>query len=305
MKQTMPAVTQRHIGLMRSGERSVIIDSTVDHDYVKSRQNRSRWKTIGRVFRTLIGIVLLGSLLLYGQSKDQDVLRQSNLRGHANATHPPNDMPLVAVVTKPTQPQSKEELAWASYTMGEMWNHLNCDQVLEQGRPILEQETWKDMRNLYISIVGHETSTIGSLQSDYNGFVQPYFVRHNEYGRGIYAAMDIPQGTLVWQNIRSAQFSDGASYREFVRRVQPDLACDVLQWGYVDYYHKINVDLDEGSLCNDGGDEGNIDLDEEQSVMFPVRPGIQLFATRNISKDEEFFCNYGGFSSAAWSEFGM
>jgi hypothetical protein len=305
----MPAISQRNIGtvMIRSDERSVMVDGTDDHDNPKRRQNRSRWKTIGRVFRILIGIVLFGSLLLYGQSKGNAILIQSSLRGrgkngNANVAHSGNDMPMT---TSPT-PQSKEDLQWASYTHWEMWEHRNCDKVLEQGRPILEQEAWKNLRSLYTSIVGHENSTIGSLESDHNGFVQPYYVQHNQYGRGIYAAVDIPQGALIWQNIRSAQFSDGASFREFVKRVQPnDLACDVLQWGYVDYLPKINVDLDEGALCNDGGNESNVDFDEGRSSMFPVRPGIQLFANRNISKDEELLCYYGGFSSARWSDFGL
>jgi hypothetical protein len=309
----MPAVTQRNIGISmrRSDERSVIVmvNGTDDHDGMKSRKKQSPWKTIGRVIPTLIGIVLLGSLILYGQSKDKQLfmqpgLRESGLRGIVNVAHSSNDIAVVTVTTLAKQ-SKEEELAWTSYTMGEIWEHLNCDKVLEQGRPIHGKEIWKEMRELYISIVGHEKSTVGSLDSDYNGFVQPYYVRHNQYGRGIYAGMDIPEGSLIWQNIRSAQFSDGASYREFVRRLRPDLACDVWQWSYVDYDNKINVDLDEGALCNDGGDEGNIDIDEKRSGLFPVRPGIQLFASTNISQDEELLCNYGGFSSAAWSDFGL
>jgi hypothetical protein len=308
----MPTVTQRNIGISmgRPDERSVIVmvDRTDDHDNLKSRQKQSRWKTIGHVIPSLIRVVLFGSLILYGQSKDnqlfmQSGLRESGLRGIVNVAHSLN---VIAVVTVTTlAPQSEEELVWASYTLGEMWEHFNCDKVLEQGRPILGQEIWHEMRELYASIVGYEKSTVGSLESDYNGFVQPYYVSHNQYGRGIYAAMDIPEGALVWQSIRSAQFSDGASYREFVRRLRPDWACDVMQWSYVDYDKTIIVDLDEGALCNDGGDEGNIDLDEKRSEMLHVPPGIQLFATRNISQDEELFCNYGGFSSAAWSDFGL
>jgi hypothetical protein len=303
MKQNMRDVTQRNIGIfmMPSSGHSVIFESPRYPDNRRRRNNCSRWKNVGRVSCVLIGIFLFGSLLLHGQSSNKDRLMQSNLRGDVAFTHSPTYIAL----ENTSAPQTMEELTWASYTMGEMWQHLNCDKALEQGRPIYGQETWREMRNVYTSIVGHEKSTIGSLEFDYNGFAQPYFVRHNQYGRGIYAAMDIPEGALVWQNIRSAQFSEGASYREFVMRVPPDLACDVLQWGYVDYDHKINVDLDEGSLCNDGGNEGNIDFDEERSALFPVRPHIQLFANTNISKDEELLCNYGGFSSAAWSDFGL
>jgi hypothetical protein len=301
LKQLMMQVaTRRKIGISmtRSGDRSikVLVYGTDDPDKMKSRMKESRWKAIGHVIPTFIGIVLVGPLILYGQ-----LFMQSVLWGSVS-----NSFDDTAVVTVTAlAPQPKDELVWASYTMGEIWEHLNCDKVFEQGRPIHGQEIWKEMRELYTSIVGHEMSTVGSLDSDYNGFVQPYYVRHNQYGRGIYAGMDIPEGSLIWQNIRSAQFSDGASYREFVRRLRPDLACDVWQWSYVDYDNKINVDLDEGALCNDGEDEGNIDLDENRSGMLHVPPGIQLFATRNISKDEELLCNYDGFSSASWSDFGL
>lgn len=153
---------------------------------------------------------------------------------------------------------------------------------------------------------GTQELDLGAVNLNYYGFGQPYYVRHNEFGRGIYAATNIPKGSLVWRNIRSAQFSDCASFREFILRLPADLACDALEWSYVDMHHKINVDLDEGALCNDGGStDKNIDIDKKLSNLFLVRPGMQLFAMRYIGKDEELLCDYESFSSMGWRQFGL
>jgi hypothetical protein len=201
--------------------------------------------------------------------------------------------------------QSKEESTWAGYDVKDMRKHLGCEAMFEQERPIHSQEVWKSMRKLYTSIVGVEKSTVGSSETDYNGFGQPYYVEHNKYGRGIYAAVHIPKGALVWQNIRSAQFAEGPLYRKFLRKLEPNLACDVLEWSYVDKNQKINVDMDEGSYCNNGGKERNIDIDDERSEMFSSRPAMQLFATRDIEQDEELLCDYDSFSSANLRIFGL
>jgi len=167
------------------------------------------------------------------------------------------------------------------------------------------------MRDAYVQTVGAERSTIGSAESGFNGFSQPYYIDHNDYGRGIYANADIPKSSLVWQNFRSARFDDGSSYRSFLMKLPPNLACDVMQWAYVTD-DEINVDLDEGSFCNDGGrEESNIDFDKEVSRKFPnradirIRVDMQLFATRDIAKGEELLCNYGSFSDANWEQFGL
>ena len=163
------------------------------------------------------------------------------------------------------------------------------------------------MRTAYVQVVGSEHSTIGSPALGFNGFSQPYYVDHNEKGRGIYANADIPKGALVWQNIRTARFSDGPSYRRFVMSLSPEVACDVLQFfSYVTSDKIINCDLDEGSFCNSGGSSGsNIDFDEKASGKFPTGAQLQLFATRDIKKGEEILCKYRSFSAGGWGYFGL
>ena len=194
---------------------------------------------------------------------------------------------------------------WSDFTASEMKRHLKCSEYYQRAeQTIHEQDAWKRMRKKYVDIVG-PASTIGPTESGYNGFSRPYQVGHNRHGRGIYAKTDIPKGSLVWHNIRSAAFSEGIHFREFVMTLPRELGCDVLQWSYV-MDEKIYCDLDEGSFCNNGySDDSNIDIDEVASAKFIAKAGMQLFAKRDIKKGEELLCNYSSFSDGDWSLFGL
>ena len=198
-----------------------------------------------------------------------------------------------------------ESTKWSDFTAGEMRKHLQCSEYYQRAeQTIHDQDAWKRMRRKYVDIVGAE-STIGPPQSGYNGFSRPYQVGHSRHGRGIYAKTDIPKGSLVWHNIRSAAFSEGMQFREFVMTLPRELGCDVLQWSYV-MDEKIYCDLDEGSFCNNGYSDGsNIDIDEVASAKFIAKAGMQLFATRDIKKGEELLCNYSSFSDGDWRLFGL
>mmetsp|Transcript_20553 Transcript_20553/g.48540 ORF Transcript_20553/g.48540 Transcript_20553/m.48540 type:complete len:368 (+) Transcript_20553:145-1248(+) len=195
---------------------------------------------------------------------------------------------------------------WSDFTASEMKNHLRCSEYYQRAeQTIHDQDAWKEMRRTYVRVVGADASTVGPPESSYNGFSRPYEVGHNSYGRGIYAKVDIPKGSLVWHNIRSATFSEGMQFREFVMTLPPELGCDVLQWSYV-MDEKIYCDLDEGSFCNNGYSGGsNIDIDEEVSEKFIAKAGMQLFAARDIKEGEELLCNYASFSDGDWGLFGL
>ena len=199
-----------------------------------------------------------------------------------------------------------DDKVWSDLTASEMKNHLRCSEYYQRAeQTIHDQDAWKEMRRTYVRVVGADASTVGPPESSYNGFSRPYEVGHNSYGRGIYAKTDIPKGSLVWHNIRSATFSEGMQFREFVMTLPPELGCDVLQWSYV-MDEKIYCDLDEGSFCNNGYSVGsNIDIDEEVSEKFIAKAGMQLFASRDIKEGEELLCNYASFSDGDWGLFGL
>ena len=199
-----------------------------------------------------------------------------------------------------------DDKVWSDFTVSEMKNHLRCSEYYQRAeQTIHDQDAWKEMRRTYVRVVGADASTVGPPESSYNGFSRPYQVGHNSYGRGIYAKTDIPKGSLVWHNIRSATFSEGMQFREFVMTLSPELGCDVLQWSYV-MDEKIYCDLDEGSFCNNGYSVGsNIDIHEEVSEKFVAKAGVQLFAARDIKEGEELLCNYASFSDGDWGLFGL
>ena len=192
-----------------------------------------------------------------------------------------------------------DDRVWSDFTASEMKKHLRCSEYYERKeQTIHDQDAWKRMRKKYVDIVGAE-STIGPPESAHNGFSRPYQVGHNSYGRGIYAKADIPKGSLVWHNTRSAAFSEGMQFREFVMSLPREQGCDVLQWSYV-MDEKIYCDLDEGSFCNDGHSDGS-----NMDTSIDANAGMQLFATRDIKEGEELLCNYSSFSDGEWGLFGL
>ena len=199
-----------------------------------------------------------------------------------------------------------DDKVWSDLTASEMKNHLRCSEYYQRAeQTIHDQDAWKEMRRTYVRVVGADASTVGPTEMGHNGFCRPYYVDHSEAGRGIYAKDDVPKGSLVWHNIRTAIFPEGAHFREFVMTLPREYGCDVLQWSYVTD-GKIMCDLDEGSFCNNADDyrDANIDLDETLSAQF-ITKAAQLFATREIKKGEELVCNYSGFSDADWDLFSL
>ena len=199
---------------------------------------------------------------------------------------------------------------WNTAKLKKIKKLLNCKEIWKKPQHIYLQKEWTEMRLAYVDAVGSDKSTIGSPDLHFNGFSQPYYIDRGEFGRGIYAASNIPKGSLVWQNLRAAQFSDAQSYRTFLRSLSPQVACDVIEWAYVDDYSKINVDLDEGSFCNNAGGDHNIGFSKklsrkEKTLQSGASTTMQLFAKRDIIKGEEMLCNYGAFSSADWKQFGL
>lgn len=201
------------------------------------------------------------------------------------------------------------------YAIADYWSHLKCADLFAQKRPIHPQSVWSNARRTYVNIVGSDRSTIGDPESPENAFAVPGIVveQANEKGRGIFTTETIPEGALMYHFGRTAQFQDGRDYRRFIMELPVDVACDVLQWAYVQYISvdndddglRIMVDLDEGAFCNDGwGGKTNFGYldDKRQPINNGVRP---LYAKRKILAGEEILCNYAEFSEGDWQHFGL
>lgn len=225
----------------------------------------------------------------------------------------------------------------AECTLSQLKIYFGCT---SDERPIHDQKTWQYLRQTYHDIVGAEKSTIGPPNRAFNGFAVPYYVDQSPgRGRGLFAARDIPKGSLIWTASRTAEFEDAETYRNFLLTIPADLACDVMMWAYVSYGSetdgksehyvegegeeeesgdgdvedeeeesslKIMLDLDEGSFCNDGGKRRNMDWDQEAASLYPDNSDLRTFAVEDVKKGDELLCNYSGFfQKDKWTAFGL
>lgn len=140
-----------------------------------------------------------------------------------------------------------------------------------------------------------------------------------EKGRGVFATNTVKKGTLIWTSHKhySARFPDAGMYRQFLRALPPDLACDVLLWSYVEDLGSpkspqliITTDLNDGALMNtqwyDTDPEDNTGYVLEWSNTHPGNWKQNLFALRDIEVGEELLLYYGDFATAeGWEEFGL
>ena len=69
---------------------------------------------------------------------------------------------------------------------------------------------------------------------------------------------------------------------------------------------RISVDLDEGSFCNDGGDDGNMGWDKKAAKEYEGGYKENYFALGDIKPGEELECLYAQFDvPTGWSKFGL
>jgi len=209
---------------------------------------------------------------------------------------------------------------WMNSTVYQLKEYLKCEERLPKVRQPYTDETWIHLRQIYESIVGKENSTIGdpnAVKTDAFGNIKHYSAQSSpEIGRGVFAGQFIPKGALVYDFSRSAQFMDGISFRKFNKKIESHLACDILDWAYVQDLNerdnnnnntdlRIIIDLDDGVLCNDGdwedlnnGENANVgylSLEETPSNE-TWNNGIRaLYAKRDIQEGEEFLCHYSQF----------
>ena len=190
----------------------------------------------------------------------------------------------------------------------DMWFNLKCDEVFGRGpRPVPTGAQFAESIRLYNSIVTDESLQLdASAEAIYVGLE----VRQAEgKGRGLFATSRIERGTR-WRDsyTKTAIFYDPDHYRRFILGLEVGMACDALQWAYTeeddDERPRVAVDLDEATMCNDGGnEEGNVGCDADDPAMDCKRYN---YALRDIEVGEEILCIYSQFAdSGLWKEMGL
>ena len=193
-------------------------------------------------------------------------------------------------------------------TITDMWFNLECDEVFGRGpRPVPTGAQFAESIRLYNSIVTDESLQLdASAEAIYVGLE----VRQAEgKGRGLFATSRIERGTR-WRDsyTKTAIFYDPDHYRRFILGLEVGMACDALQWAYAeeddDERPRMAVDLDEFTMCNDGGKEGgNVSCDEDDPAMDCE---IYEYAVRDIEAGEEILCVYAHFEEpGTWVEMGL
>ena len=151
--------------------------------------------------------------------------------------------------------------------------------------PLYDETTFGRLQDLYREIVPPSEQTIARNPS--SGFYVPVKVEQvHGKGRGVLAAQDIAQGTLVWHAVQHALFHQDA-FLQFLTHLHDDirLVCDILMWSYVEKVNQKRVaalELDMGSFLNDGMDSYN---------LREVYRGF-LVAARDIKAGEELTMSY-------------
>lgn len=199
-------------------------------------------------------------------------------------------------------------------TIFDLWFNLKCDVSFESERPIPTTEQFDNAVELYNEIFENEEELLIDLNE--KGFYVPVEVKHVPMkGRGLFAVRDIKKGEVIRKEVRVGRFYNARDYREFVLNLEVDFACDVLQWAYTildddEYY--VGVDLDEASICNDGGEnDSNVVLaTDEEFKNAHMQEGDEWFlyevAARDINAGEELLCLYKEFDRLnGWEALGL
>lgn len=209
-----------------------------------------------------------------------------------------------------------ERVEYEEMTVEDIWHHFDCVRIFQHSRPVHSEQEWKDLQEVYRSIVGSSDSTL----DDRDGFSVPVQAKQaGEKGRGVFVTAPVAAGQLVWSTHKTARFRRGQEYRTFLARIRPDLACDVLQWAYVQALSDvasqtdqawISVDLDAGSFINAIGeedqDDANLGCDELVAKDHPGGCKHNYFALRDIQQGEELLLDYGDFAIRdGWQWFGL
>lgn len=206
-------------------------------------------------------------------------------------------------------------VSWTNFTIEEFKETLGCNEVFSKPRPIHDESTWSLLREISEDILGAQqtpTDYVASLNSSSDGFAVPYYVDYSPgKGRGIFAAENIKANALIWSNAYTAKF-EAAAFRQYLQSLSPSLACEVIEWAYVDEHAdnkelSIMVDLDPMSFCNDGGMIArNIEWMDYDTGTFDSD-----FAIRDIKAGEEILCDYASFDETteqnqnSWNQFGL
>jgi len=210
---------------------------------------------------------------------------------------------------------------WKTGSVRAITDFLACEW---ESKEVHQEEVWRTFNRVYNEVVGPERSTIPPNYES-NGFQIPVEIKYSEeVGRGVFTKVPIARGDLIYVSTNNAQFHTADQYRNFLRKLPIDLACDVIIWAFSrmksaekeDEYIAC-VDLDEGSFVNSapyrfhqcnmelGTETGLLEEGEDETTTW-YGCDMKFYAKRDIAANEEIRADYGDFAEPhGWHEMGL
>ena len=217
---------------------------------------------------------------------------------------------------------------WGEFSYWTLHAYFACEKMFSSPRPLWTDKEWRDMRDFYHEFIeedkededGPEGLHSYQLSEDEYDLTQnaiPF--QSGEKGRGLQAVRDIQAGELVFKATNNTiVFNYGHTWRKFLFAVNerfgdPGMTCDILVWSWVqdlvdDGPMKVVMDLDSGSLLNEGRD-GVAGWDAPNAQCGKpdaTRCDMDYFAFRDIKEGEELLIDYREFAFMdSWPAMGL
>mmetsp|Transcript_12640 Transcript_12640/g.18802 ORF Transcript_12640/g.18802 Transcript_12640/m.18802 type:complete len:571 (+) Transcript_12640:3-1715(+) len=214
---------------------------------------------------------------------------------------------------------------WARFSYWDLHDFFGCEKAFDSPRPLWTDQQWYDVWDLYHEFIEEDKkdgpfTKVRAYQfsKDYMDLSQnaiPF--QSGEKGRGLQAVRDIKAGELVFKATNNTiVFNYGHTWRKLLFAVNerdPSITCDMHVWSWVqDLYDggpmKIVMDLDSGSLLNEGRDnvKGWDPPNVQCGLPDATRCDMDYYAYRDIKKGDELLIDYREFAFLdSWPDMGL
>jgi hypothetical protein len=192
-----------------------------------------------------------------------------------------------------TNDASAEEpsLDWEPLSFLDMHEYFDCtNHVYDVAKPLYTNAMWKKMRDLFEeqSDIDMSSSRIDEthVKNYYSGYAD------ESRGRGTFAARNFTKGELVHDGAISTVFwTNGDGWREYVMALPRTMACDVLEWTWIqtvqDHGPLLCLNLNDAAFMNHD-DDFNIAPNDEYSLEFYAQRGKRWFSVRYFYSPNSF-----------------
>lgn len=182
----------------------------------------------------------------------------------------------------PEYEMSNEQLR--QFTFNELHSHLDCyAHAKNQSKPLYTMDMYAHMRHKYIELTGESPPPLGKTNTVY------HIGKSEDAGRGIFASKFIAQGTIIPfdESCIVVTFTNGTLWKEYVASLPRDMACDVMEWTWIQSVHTV----DDIRLCLSIGDGDSFlndaDVDEDVNIAPVDLVSMKFVAVRDIQEGEE------------------